>query len=212
MTAVVKKATGSRRAEQARATRRRIVDAARGLFIAQGYSATTLDQIAAEAGVAVQTVYFHYGNKASVLKEVVDVLAVGDDAPVPLLERPWVTRVREEPDGRKALAIWLSHSCEIFTRIAPVMRIVRDAAGADADMAAQYDTNQRQRYTAHRTLAGNLADKGALRPRLSADRAADIIFTVVSPEAYLLLTAERGWTPRQWQRWALETLTATILR
>ena len=204
--------TGTRRAEQARATRRRIVDAARESFCAQGYAATTLDQIAAKAGVAVQTVYFHYGNKASILKEVVDVLAVGDDAPVPLLDRPWVTRVREEPDGRRALAIWLSQSREIFTRLAPIMRVVRDAAGADPDMATQYDSNQQQRYTVHRTLAGYLADKRALRPRLSAERAADIIFTVVSLEAYLLLTGDRGWTPRQWQRWALETLTATILR
>jgi AcrR family transcriptional regulator len=202
----------TRRTEQARATRRRIVEAAQHLFVAQGYATTTLDQIAAEAGVAVQTVYFHYGNKASVLKEIVDVLAVGDDAPVPLLDRPWVGEVREEPDGRRALAIWLRHGREIFVRTTPIMRVVRDAAGADPEMAAQYETNQRQRYTAQRVLAGYLADKRALRQRLSADRAADIIFALVSPETYQLLTAARGWTPQQWESWTLDTLATTILR
>jgi Transcriptional regulator len=79
---------GTRRAEQARATRRRIIGQAARLFTEQGYAATTLDQIAAAADVAVQTVYFHFRNKATVLKEVVDVLAAGDDEPVPVLDAP----------------------------------------------------------------------------------------------------------------------------
>src|SRR5258706_4658003 len=66
---------GPRRAQQARATRRRIIDQAAKLFIEQGYAATTLDQISTAAGVAVQTVYFHFRNKATVLKGVVDVAA-----------------------------------------------------------------------------------------------------------------------------------------
>src|SRR6266576_2749827 len=98
--------SGTRRAQQARATRRRIIDQAAKLFIEQGYAATTLDQIAAAGGVAVQTVYFHFRNKATVLKEVVDVLAVGDDEPVPMLDRPWVQRAYDEDDPRRAVAIW----------------------------------------------------------------------------------------------------------
>jgi AcrR family transcriptional regulator len=203
---------GTRRAEQARATRRRIIDQARELFLRQGYAATTLEQIAAQAGVAVQTVYFHFGNKATVLKEIVDVLAVGDDEPIPMLDRDWVQQVRDEPDGRRALAIWLSNSRAIFTRVAPIMKIVRDAAGADPEMAAQWQTNQQQRLTAHRTLAQHLAEKQALRPELPQDQAADIIFSLISLEVYLLLTAERGWTPTQWEHWINNTLTVTILR
>ena len=203
---------GTRRAEQARATRRRIIDQALELFLRQGYAATTVDQIAARAGVAVQTVYFHFDNKATVLKEIVDVLAVGDDEPIPMLDRPWAQQVRDEPDGRRALAIWLSNGRAIFTRLAPIMKIVRDAAGADPEMAAQWQTNQQQRLTAHRALAQHLAEKQALRPELSADLAADIIFALVSHEVYHLLTAERGWTPTQWEHWINNTLTATILR
>src|SRR5713226_1683398 len=110
---------GTRRAEQARATRRRIAGQAQELFLRQGYAATTLDQIAASAGVAVQTVYFHFGNKATVLKQIVDIHAAGDDQPVPMLDRPWVQQMREEPDGRRALAVFLDSSLAILSRLAP---------------------------------------------------------------------------------------------
>ena len=203
--------SGTRRAQQARATRRRIIDRAAKLFIEQGYAATTLDQISTAAGVAVQTVYFHFRNKATVLKEVVDVAAVGDDEPVPVMDRPWVRRVRKEPDGRRALAMYLRNARAIFERIAPIMKTVRDAAGSDPEMAAQWQTNRKQTYTAQRMIVQWLADKHALRPELTVDRATDIVSCLVSIEVYQLFTAERGWTPAQWERWIKDTLTATIL-
>jgi AcrR family transcriptional regulator len=203
---------GTRRAQQARATRRRIIDQAAKLFIEQGYAATTLDQIGTAAGVAVQTVYFHFRNKATVLKEAVDIAAVGDDEPVPMMDRDWIQRVRDEPDGQRALAIFLRYARAIFERIAPIMKTVRDAAGSDPEMAAQWQTNLKQTYTAQRTVIQWMADKDALRPELTVDRAADIFFCLVSIEVYQLFTAERGWTPAQWERWTKDTLTATILR
>src|SRR6185312_1099317 len=115
----------TRRGEQARATRRRIIDAAAMLFIDNGYPPTTLSQIADAAGVAVQTVYFHFGNKRTVLKEAVDVAAVGDDEPVALLDRPWLERVRAEPDPRRVIELWLDNSRTIMERVGPIMRVVR---------------------------------------------------------------------------------------
>jgi AcrR family transcriptional regulator len=209
VTGVVK---ANRRTEQARATRRRIIECARELFLEQGYAAATLDQIAARAGVAVQTVYFHFGNKRSVLKEVMDVLAVGDDAPVPLLERPWVQQVRDEPDARRALGIWLRNSRVIFGRVAPMLSVVRDAAGADPEMAEQWRTSQHERYSAHRMLAEMLAAKKALRPGLTVQNATDAIFTLISPEVYLLLTAERGWSQAHWESWLTDTIAQAVLR
>src|SRR5918997_1480303 len=94
------------RAEQARATRRRIIAAAASQFVAHGYGATLLDQVAEQAGVAVQTVYFHFGNKRTLLKEALDVAAVGDDDPVPLMERPWVKEIRAETDPRRIIELW----------------------------------------------------------------------------------------------------------
>jgi AcrR family transcriptional regulator len=203
---------GTRRAQQARATRRRIIDQAAKLFIEQGYAATTLDQIGTAAGVAVQTVYFHFRNKATVLKEAVDIAAVGDDKPVPMMDRTWTQRVRDEPDGQRAVAIYLRNARAIFERIAPIMTTVRDAAGSDPEMAAQWQTNRKQTYTAQRVVVQWLADKHALRPELTVDRATDIVFCLVSIEVYQLFTAERGWTPARWERWIKDTLTAAILR
>jgi AcrR family transcriptional regulator len=182
------------------------------LFLRQGYAATTLEQIAAGAKVAVQTVYFHFGNKATVLKQVIDMLAVGDDEPVPMRDRGWVQRMREEPDGRRALAIWMGSSQAILTRLAPLLKVVRDAAGADPEMAAQWQAIQQQRLSDYRVFAQVLADKDALRPGLGTAHATDIIFGLTSPELYLLFTAERGWAPSQWEQWVNRTLTATILR
>ena len=202
----------TRRGEQARATRRRIVDAASALFIENGYPPTTLDQIAARAGVAVQTVYFHFGNKRTVLKEAVDVAAVGDDEPVALLDRPWLEKIRAEPDPHRVIALWVHTSRTIFARIAPIMRVVRDAAAGDPDMAEQWATNERQRDTAYRLLAQLFADRDALQPDISVDEATDIIFALMSIELYLLLTTTRGWTTGRWERWTTATLGTTLLR
>ena len=148
------------RAARTRATRRRIVDAAAELFIADGYGATTLEQIAARAGVAVQTVYFHFGNKRTVLKEAVDVAAVGDDEPVAMLDRPWLEEARAEPDPRRVIALWTGYGRGIVTRVGPIMRVVRDAAAVDPEMAAQWAANEAQTASAFRVLAEQLDDAG----------------------------------------------------
>ena len=209
----VKGAAGrGRRGDQRRATRRRIVDAAAELFIDNGYAVTTLEQVAERAGVAVQTVYFHFGNKRSLLKEAVDIAAVGDDEPVPLLDRPWLEEVRAAPDPHRMIALWVRSSREIFGRIAPIMRVVRDAAAVDPHMAAQWNTNEQQRMTAFRLFAGLLADRHALTSGMSVDEAADIVFALLSIELYLLLTISRGWTPDRWEDWTAATLTSALLR
>ena len=200
---------GASRTRQTQATRRRIVDAAAELFVAEGYAATTLAQVARRAGVAVQTVYFHFGNKRTVLKEAVDVAAVGDDEPVALLERPWLERVRAEPDPRRVIELWLDNSRTIMERVGPIMRVVRDAAATDPEMAAQWKTNAEQRATAFRMLATLLDDRDALRVPL--DEATDILCALLGLELHAVLV-DRGWTSERWQRWVSETVAATLLR
>ena len=197
------------RAARTQATRRRIIDAAAESFVADGYSATTLEQIATRAGVAVQTVYFHFGNKRTVLKQAVDVAAVGDDEPVALLERPWLDQARAEQDPRRVIALWTATGREILTRIGPIMRVVRDAAVVDADMADQWAANQNETASAFRVLAEQLDTMGALR--VPVDEAVDILCGLSGLELYFLLTA-RGWTPHQWERFVVDTLAHTLLR
>jgi AcrR family transcriptional regulator len=197
------------RAARTRATRRRITDAATALFVAEGYGATTLDQVAARAGVAVQTVYFHFGNKRTLLKEAVDVAAVGDDEPVALLDRGWMDEARAEPDPRRVLALWVGHGREILGRVGPIMGVVRDAAVTDPEMAAQWATNEQQRATAFRVLVEQLAERGPLR--VPVDEAVDIVCAVHSIELHALLAA-RGWDPERWERFVVETLDHALLR
>ena len=203
---------GKRRGAQARATRRRIIDAAGALFVERGYPATTLGDIAERAGVAVQTVYFHFGNKRTVLRHALDVAAVGDDRPVALLERPWMDEVRAEPDPRRMVALWVRGGRDIFVRVAPIMAVVRDAAALDHEVAEQWRTNEQQRLVAFGTFAQLLADRGALAPGMSVDEATDIVFALNSIEVYLLLTVRRGWTPARWARWLVSALEAALLR
>lgn len=199
------------RADQRRATRRRIIDAAAALFIEHGYATTTLEQVAERAGVAVQTVYFHYGNKRTLLKEAVDLAAAGDDEPVPVLERPWNEAMHAADDVDGVLSIWARNGAEIFERIAPIMGVVRDAAVVDAEMAEQWSTNESQRLTAFRELAALLDDRGDLRADLDVEQATDLVFALNSVEVYLLLTRSRGWTTEQWERWLTQTLRASLV-
>ncbi len=191
-----------------RATRRRIVDAAAELFIAAGYGATTLQQIAERAGVAVQTVYFHFGNKASVLKEAVDVAAVGDDEPVALLDRAWLDAVHLERDPRRTLELWVANGREILGRVGPILKVVREAAATDPEMAAQWHTNETERAAAFRVLVDQLAERAPLR--VPVDEAVDIVCALQGPELYDILTG-RGWTGQRWERFVVDSIGHALL-
>ena len=213
MTDTVKGNSGppTTRAERARLTRRRITDAAAELFVERGYGATMLDQVAERAGVAVQTVYFHFGNKSTLLKRALDVAAVGDDEPVELLERPWLDGIKAEPDPRRMIELWVANSRSIMERVAPILAVVRGSVGADPDLAAQWQANEQQRRTAHRALAQILADRGLLRTGLTRQDAADLTFLIASVESYFLATATLGWSPEHWESTTVSILISTLL-
>ncbi|MEV4515778.1 TetR/AcrR family transcriptional regulator [Dactylosporangium sp. NPDC049525] len=199
------------RAEQARATRRRIIAAAAEQFIALGYGATRLDQVAERAGVAVQTVFFHFGNKRTLLKEALDVAAVGDDEQVALLERPWVEQIQRETDPQRIVELWMVTSRAIVERVASLMRVVRGATGTDPELAAQWDTNQQQIRTAHGFFVQLLAARGALKPGLGVEQAVDIAFVIGNVETYLQFSEVCGWTLDEWQQRIGELLSAALI-
>jgi AcrR family transcriptional regulator len=200
------------RAEQARATRSRIIAAAAEQFITHGYQSTQLEQVAEQAGVAVQTVYFHFGNKRTLLKQALDVAAAGDDEPVPLLDRPWLRQIQHETDPRRIIQLWLATGRAIIERIAPLMRVVRGATGTDAELAAQWETNQHQTRTAYAQLVKLLADRGALKPGMDIDQAGDAAFVIANVETYLQFSHHCGWTLDQWQHRIGGILAAVLLR
>ncbi len=134
----------------------------------------------------MQTVYFHFGNKATLLKEALDVAAVGDDEPVALLDRSWLEELTAEPDPVRVIELWTNGGREILERVAPLLAVVRGTVGTDPDLAAQWDVNESQRRTAFRALADLLADRRALRPGLTVEDAADLAFLIHSAENYIV--------------------------
>lgn len=187
------------------------MEAAYDLFAAQGYAGTTLRDVADRAGVAVQTVYFHYANKSRLLKEVMDVASAGDDEPVPLLDRDWFQRLRAEADPWAVVTGWVHASGQILTRAAPVLDTVHDAAPTDPDMAEQWRVNMEQRRVAHREFVAILAKLKALPRGMSRDRATDITVALLSPEVFLVLTRDCAWPLPRWERWTAEHLAHDLL-
>src|SRR4051812_43673361 len=200
----------TKRAERARQTRRRIIDSAATLFLEHGYGPTTLDQVAERAGVAVQTVYFHFGNKATLLKQALDLAAVGDDEPVALLDRPWFDQLKNERDPDRIIELWIATSRSIFERIAPIMTVIRGTMGSEPELAAQWHVNEQERLTAYRALVEILNDRNLLKPGLDVQEAAELTFLLVSIENYFLATSTLGWTPDRWEQSAVSLLVTTL--
>ncbi|HZD38744.1 MAG TPA: helix-turn-helix domain-containing protein, partial [Actinomycetes bacterium] len=122
---------GRRREARARRTRQRIVEAALGLFLQRGYTATTVEAIARQARVAPATIYQAFGTKHAILASGLDVTIAGDAGPVAILDRDWVKDATAETDPARRLATVVGHACEIAARTAAIKEVMRDAAAAE---------------------------------------------------------------------------------
>jgi AcrR family transcriptional regulator len=200
-----------RRADKAQANRHRMRTAAQTLFAARGYSATSMQAIADEAGMAVQTLYFTFGTKRALLSELLDVAVAGDDEPVPTLERPGVRAAIEDPDPVAQLRRQARLAREIYERVAPVLQIVAHAAAADPEIHDLWETNNAQRAVVMERLITALAEKSALREGLDTLMATDVALALQSPELYHFLTARRGWPASRWEHWTADALVTQLL-
>ena len=159
-----------RRVEQATATRRAVLGAARELFVDNGYSATTVAEIAQRARVSVDTVYATVGRKPALLRELVETAISGSDHPVPAEQREYVTRMRAAGSAREAIAIYAQAITAIQQRMAPVFLALRDAASSDRACADLWVEIAGRRAANMRALAADLRRTGELRDDLSTTR------------------------------------------
>ncbi len=200
------------RDQHAAATRHAVLGAARKLFLAQGYGATTVEQIAERAGVSKPTVFSAVGNKQAVLAAVRDVALAGDDLPVAVAERAPFQAVTREPDPYRAVVLMADHLTDLWSRYAPIRELLRGAASSgEPALRELWDLSEQQRLTAARTFVDVLARKGPLRDGLDQDTAAEITWVHISPGNYLDLVIRRGWTQTAYQQWLATTLTAALL-
>ena len=201
-----------RRQEQARQTRAAILAAARELFLARGYSATTVEEIAAAASVSKPTVFTAAGSKAQLLKAVRDVAMAGDDDPAPVAERSSVERARDAQTAEEALRLVVAHMAGLLGRYARIDEVLRGAAATgEPELAELWETSERQRRIGAGILLGIVRGKGPLRPGLDPHRGEDILSTYMASDLYLRLVHRLGWTAGDFQRWLEATLAWQLL-
>ena len=201
-----------RRQAQAEETRRQILEAARQLFVTRGYMGTTIEAVAREAGVAAETLDATFGSKRALLARLVDVSVVGDEAPVPLLERPGPLAVGREEDQRRQVRLFAHDIREIMERVGPLFEVLNAAAKTEPDIAALLAQILGGRHAGMQHFVQVLARNGPLRQGLSAPAAADTVFALTSAEVHRLLTVNRGWPGEQYEKWLGDTLAVLLLR
>lgn len=189
-------ATSSARQLAASKTRQRICEAAKALFLDQGYASTTITDIARIAGVAQQTVYFVFGSKAGVLASVMDTEIVGDPEEVPLLDRPSVRRAAQLRDPARRLQRLLAVACDVTSRLAPLYEIVRSGA-ADPQVRELLDRHEDQRWHTLRAFVAAVEDD--LADGLTPEEATDRLYALLSHEVYWLLVRRRAWSAARWR-------------
>ncbi len=210
---------GGVRRQRALATRRRIVKAAYHLFCQRGYAATTMKEIAAASGVAVQTLYFTFGTKAAILGEALGAAVVGFDAwSGPPADPPdadmltgllgWYGEFEAEPDCRRALQIFVDNGAALLRRVGPLHAAIV-AASADAEAAAVVAIAEQRRVETFGRVVADLSRRGGLR--LDEARATDVLLLLFSPVVYHELTAGRRWSHQDCRDFLLDILAQQLL-
>ncbi len=206
-----RKYDSSRRKEQALQTQRQIVEAARSLFISRGYAGATIEAIAQEAGVAEETVYASFGSKRAILSKLIDVSIVGDDQPIPLLERQGPQKVQHETDQHRQIEFFVNDIYEIMSRVAPIFDIMRVAAKTEPEIAGMLQSMLNARVQGMLVFVRALMKNGPLREGLTPGEAAETVWMLTSAEVFILFIANRGWTENKYKQWMLNALVKLLL-
>jgi AcrR family transcriptional regulator len=213
MTEAVKRPyDNSRRLAQVRATRLRVIEAAKELFVESGYPATTLEAVAEAADVSLPTLYRLFGSKRALLAAVLDTSFGGDDEPIAFADRPEVRAARSEPDPLKMADAFGRILTELMERTSPILHVLATAAQVDPEAADLLAEIRRQRHAGQSRIVAALAGRDALDPDLDPSTAADMVYAFMSPDVHRILTIERGWTSQDYQSWAVRCLRSLLRR
>jgi AcrR family transcriptional regulator len=199
------------RREGAARTRQAVLQAALELFTAQGYTATTVDEIAGRAGVSKPTVFAAAGSKPAILKQVRDIALAGDDEPVPVDQRPWFQEALAEPDSRHALHLYARITTAIQGRSADVREVIRAAAASDKDLRGLWRASEDERRGGATIIVDDLLRKTQLKTGLDRTAAIDIVWVLISSDIFLGLVRTRRWSLRRYESWLGDTLCDQLL-
>jgi len=197
------------RAEQERsATRGRVVKAARELFLSRGYVATTMADIAREAGVALQSVYTAGQSKADLLHLVTDVAVAGDDQQVMLIDRPEYVAIAAESDAARQVQMLASLIATTMERLAPVWIAYREAAAVDPKAGSNLIAAHRRRRETFGTMIRMIPEE---RLRHDYERSADTTWAIGSIDVFLLQRTVLDWDTTQYAQWLSDTLADQLI-
>jgi AcrR family transcriptional regulator len=184
------------RRDRARATRERILTAAYELFATRGYHATTMPDIAAAAGVAVQTVYFVFHTKAVLLEQVYATAVLGADQIRPI-DSAWYRRATADSNPSRSLATMLTGVLSVAARLAPLAATMETVD--DAEVQAVRREKEALRRHLHRGYVGYLKKAKALRRDLTVDAGTDLFLGLCSPALFHQMTVGMGWSAQRWE-------------
>jgi AcrR family transcriptional regulator len=199
----------SRRRAQAGRTRQAILDAARHRFLRDGYTATTIASIAAEANSSPDTIYKSFGGKAGLLRAMCQD-ALGGAGPVPAEQRSDAMQAAESHPAKLLRGLG-ALTAEVAPRIAPLLLLLSTAVENDPTLAALQAELEDARLARMTQVARTLAGKTPLRIGRTVEETADIMWTYSSPELYRMLVLTRGWTPERYGEFVGESLVDALL-
>ena len=203
--------TARRRGRRGMETRRKVEEAAAELFVQRGYHGTSMQDIAAAAGVHVQTIYLAYGTKAELLRAAASwKVSEGEDPAIPPPERRWVRELIAEDDPREKFRLYVRHIRHVTEQWAPMRDVMRAAAG-EPEVAEKLAAMEYGRYQGPENLWPAIEQKGQLREGLTAGDAAVLTYAIASPDTFRQLL-ERGWSWNRAEAAITDTLIRTLLR
>ena len=198
------------RAERAAATRLAVLVAARELFTSQGYVATTVAQVAERAQVSVDTLYASVGRKPQLLLAAHDMVLAGSDEPVPAEDRDYVVAVRRAEGAGAKINVYAEALGRLLPEVVPLSNALRVAGANDPECQAVWEALNARRAVNMRRFAADLRFTGELRDDLTDDDVADLVWSMNSPEYYLLVTAT-GRTPADYAAFVADVWTRVLL-
>lgn len=203
----------TKRAEQVARTRRDILATAGASFRRRGYTGVSMPAIAAEAGVAVETIYRAFGSKAGLFTAVVEAAVAGgaSRAEVPVLERPAIRAINEEPDPRRQVELYAATQPGIHRRAGPLLRVLMQAAPTDPELGALWTSIEERRRYGQGGFVTMLASRGAMRPGSSVEEGRDGLWTLTSLAVFDMLVGACGWTVERYEHWLTERLQQQLL-
>jgi len=199
----------NRRRERSRDTHNALLDAASKRFLANGYTATTIDSIASDAAVSAATIYKTYGGKSGIVRALCQ-RALGGQGPIPAEQRSDALQANEG-DPRKVIEGWGRLTAEVAPRVAPLLLLLRDAADGEPTAGALLAELDGDRYARMTRNARYLVNGGHARPGVGLAEASDVLWMYSSPELYDLLVRRRKWNLRRYSQFIARAITNALL-